>query len=100
MDFFGLKKGQDLEDRAAHVYARQEFPGVPEGGGGGSKNKRKRFNASASFLTVLGALTCPFSLTTSAAITMQEREQTQKSLIIDKSFGNLLSCIYDIHIIM
>ena len=34
MDFFGLKKGQDLEDRAAHVYARQEFPGVPEGGGG------------------------------------------------------------------
>ena len=40
----------------------------------GCKNKRKRFNASASFLTVLGALTCLFSLTTCAAITMQERE--------------------------
>ena len=29
--FFGLKKGQDLEDRAAHVYAHQEFPGEPGG---------------------------------------------------------------------
>ena len=33
MNFFGLKKGQDLEDWAAHVYAHQEFPGVPGGGG-------------------------------------------------------------------
>ena len=31
MNFFGLKKGQDLEDRAAHVYAHQEFPGEPGG---------------------------------------------------------------------
>ena len=27
MTFFGLKQGQDLENRAAHPY--QEFPGVP-----------------------------------------------------------------------
>ena len=31
MNFFGLKKGQDLENRAAHVYAHQEFPGEPGG---------------------------------------------------------------------
>ena len=31
MNFFGLKKGQDWEDRAAHVYAHQEFPGEPGG---------------------------------------------------------------------
>ena len=31
MKFFGLKKGQDLEDRAVHVHAHQEFPGVPGG---------------------------------------------------------------------
>ena len=31
LNFFGLKKGQDLEDRAAHVYAHQEFPGGPGG---------------------------------------------------------------------
>ena len=29
MTFFGLKEGQDLENRAAHPH--QEFPGVPPG---------------------------------------------------------------------
>ena len=28
-DIFSLKKGQDLEDRAAHP--NKEFPGVPQG---------------------------------------------------------------------
>ena len=84
MNFFGLKKGQDLEDWAAHVYAHQRISRST--GGGGCKDKRKRFKASASFLTVLGALTCLSSLTACAAITMQEREQTQKvSLLINLS---------------
>ena len=30
MTFFGLKQGQDLENRAAHPH--QEFPGVPAWG--------------------------------------------------------------------
>ena len=34
MTFFGLKQGQDLENKAAHPH--QEFPGVPPG--------NKRFN--------------------------------------------------------
>ena len=69
MNFFGLKKGQDLED-GRHMYTHtKNFQGNP----GECKNKRKRFNANASFLTVLGALTCLFSLITCAAITMQER---------------------------
>ena len=31
MKFFGLKKGQDLEDRAVHVHAHQNFQDYPGG---------------------------------------------------------------------
>ena len=46
MNFFGLKKGQDLEDRAAHVYAHQEFPGEPGGDARTSANGSTQVLAS------------------------------------------------------
>ena len=47
-EFFGLKKGQDLEDRAAHVCLHQEFPGVPEEAGG--EDARTSANGSTQVL--------------------------------------------------
>ena len=56
--FFGLKLGQDLENRAAHP--NQEFPGIPPRGGGGAasyfllrsqEDKRRLFSQDAKELT-------------------------------------------------
>ena len=49
-DIFGLKYGQDLENRAAHPH--QEFPGVPLPPPGGETRLKVRKNMIKTFIPV------------------------------------------------